>query len=132
MPKLTQTVTATQVATVEVKLKPQTRLMVRQRIEEHANLAKAIAEAKSRQDRIKGEVEALFVKDKQGRALADGTKLDGFSIKMVCGVTRKLDKVALMKAHGLTQEDLDECTDENPDTPYVKITAPRKGKDAKA
>ena len=43
---------------------------------------------------------------------------------MVCGVSRKLNTLGLMKTHGLSQEDLDECTDETPKTPYLLITAP--------
>jgi TorA maturation chaperone TorD len=122
--KLSQTVQATTTVQTTVALKPNTRLMVRQRCEEHAALAKQIADLKARQDRIKEEVETLFVKDKQGKALADGTVVDGYKVKMVCGSSRKLDTAALMKAHGLSKADLDDCTVEKPNTPYIKITAP--------
>jgi len=126
MPRLKQTVQATTTVAVTVALKPNTRMMVRQRCEEYAKLSKIEKEAKERKKRISAEVDALFIKDKQGRALADGTELDGFKIKLVTGETSKLDTLALMKAHGLSQEDLDACTETTPNTAYVRITPPGK------
>lgn len=120
----TTTITAT------VKLSPKARVMLRARCEEHGELSNRIKEIKARQDRLKAEVETLFVKEKQGRALADGAEIAGYKVKMVCGTTRKLDKLTLMKTHGLSQDDLDDCTDSTPNKPYLKITAPgENGKD---
>lgn len=115
---------ATTTATVTVKLQPHTRVMVQQRCEEHTELARQIKELKSRQERLRDEVDTLFLKEQQGQALLDGTIIDGFRVKMVCGVTRKLDTIALMKAHGLGKADLDACTELRNSTPYIKIMAP--------
>jgi hypothetical protein len=131
MARLKQSLQATTTVqtTVNVALKPNTRLMVKQRVEEYAKLSREVKAAKQRQERIRDEVDALFTKDKQGKALADGTVLDGYKLKMVCGTTKKLDQHALMKEHGLTQADLDACTDEVPSKAYVKITPPGEKED---
>lgn len=114
---------ATTTATVTVALKPTTRTMIKARAEEHARLAKTIREATARQKRIRTEVEELFVKDKQGRALADGTELDGFRFKMVTGSTKKLNRDVLIEL-GCDPDWIAEATEETPSTPYVKISAP--------
>lgn len=124
MGKLALKATTETTVTTEVKLKPQTRTMVLARAEEHASLATDIKGKKERQERIRGEISDLFRKDKQGKALLEGTKLAGFGLKFVEGHTSKFDKVGFMKKHGLSQEDFDEFTESVPKKGYVKVTAP--------
>lgn len=125
--KLQATTTAT--VTTAVKLETKAHQMLRARCEEHAQLAITIKSAKSRQDRIKGEVEELFKKAKQGKALADGTEIEGHKLKMVCGTTSKFDKFGFMKKHGLSEDDFAEFTTQEPNKPYIKISAPGGGKE---
>ncbi len=112
----------------EVKLSPKARQMALARVEEHAKVAKQIADLEARKDRLKAELDEIFVKEKQGQALLDGANLNGYSIVMVCGSSSKLDTHALMLEHGLGQADLDACTVTTPKKPYLKITAPKKEK----
>lgn len=118
-----QTLQVTTTAKVDVKLAPKTRQMVVTRAEEHLKLAKIVREATARQKRIRKEVEDLFVKEKQGKALANGVDLDGFKMKMVCGTTRRLNKEKLVEL-GADPEWLEEAMEETPNEPYVKISAP--------
>lgn len=124
MAKLKLAATTTTAVTTEVALKPQARTMLKKRCEEHASLAKAIKDAKGRQERIKGEIEELFQKEGYGAALMDGTELAGHRIKMVCGETSDFDRIGFMKHHGLSQEDFDAFTSKKPKKPYIKVTAP--------
>ena len=126
MPRNSISVTATQ--TTEVALSGRARVMLQERVEEHTKLAKAIKDAKARQKRIETEVDTLFTREGQGEALFNGTDINGYKLKVVCGSTRTLDKQALMRAHGLDQADLDACTTEKPNKEYIKITPPG-GKD---
>ena len=123
-PSLSATTETT--TTAEVRLRPNTRRMVVQRCEEHAALATVIKDAKARQQRLHEEVETLFKKDKQGKALLAGTTIAGHKVKLVCGETATLDKMALMMAHGLVQADLDACTEKKPKKPYLLISSPKE------
>lgn len=123
MPKLRLVATTTTQLTTEVKLSPTARAMALARCEEHAKLAKVIKAAEKRQKAIKGEVETLFMKEKQGKALANGTELAGYKIVMVCGSRNVLDKKALVEL-GCDPEWLVEATESVPNKEYVKITAP--------
>lgn len=128
MPKL-QATTTTEV-TQNVMLQPKVHQMLKERCEEDVRLAADIKKLKERRGRIGKEVQELFAKAKQGKALVDGTDIDGHRVKMVFGSSTRLDKEALMKAHGLTQEDLDECSETKDNKPYVKISKPgAKGDD---
>lgn len=98
--------------------------MVLTRLEEHARLGKEIKERKGRQERIRDEVQDIFVKEKQGKALANGTELGGHKLKLVTGKRKVFDQQGFMKKHGLTQADFDEFTDYNDNEPYIKLTAP--------
>lgn len=130
MPKLKLTATTTQTATVEVKLAPQVRTMIAQRAEEHAKLAIQVKDIKGtkakpgRMKRIEEEVTALFKKEKQGKALLNGTAINGHKLKLVIGTSKKFDQLGFMKKHGLTQADFDEFTEDVDNTPYLKMTHP--------
>ena len=114
---------------IEVALQSTVRAMLKARCEEHAHLATLMKEHKARQERIRVEVQELFVKAEQGQALLDGTTIHGYRVKMVFGSTKRLDKLALMKAYGLSHADLDAVTTDTPNEPYVKITAPGPGEE---
>ena len=121
---------ATTVATVEVKLSPRARQMVIQRCKEHAQLAAQVKDIKGtkthpgRMKRIETEVDALFMKEKQGQALLDGTSIDGHRIKLVMGSRGVFDKHGFMKKHGLTEADFDAFTTLHDNEPYLRISAP--------
>lgn len=127
MPKLALSATTT--TTVEVKLKPHVRQMVRQRIEEHQKLATEVKSRKTRMKVIDGEVTTLFKKEKQGQALLDGTKLDGHGLKLTIGKTKRFDQKGFMKKHGLLQEDFNEFTEYTDNEPYVRFTHPGEKED---
>ena len=124
-PKLVAT-TAT-VVTTEVKLTPKARAMVVERCNEYAGLKAQVTAIKGtkkhpgRMKRIENEVQDLFAKEKQGRALLDGTTIAGHSIKLVEGKRKVFDKVGFMKHHGLGEADFEEFTTESPNAPYLKI-----------
>ena len=117
-------ISVTTAVVTDVRLKPNTRQMVKARVEEHATLASKKKEIDRRQKAIRKEVDALFSKDGQGKALIDGTTLDGFKLVMVQGTRKVFDQEGFLKKHGLTVEDIAEFTTDEPNEPYVKITAP--------
>lgn len=118
---------ATTTAKVEVKLEPKIRQMVKTRCDEHAGLATVIKDSKGRQKRIQDEVEELFKKSKQGKALSAGTALADHKLKMVFGSRAVFDKIGFMKKHGLSQADFDEFTEKEDNAPYLKITSGKGG-----
>ena len=126
MPRLLQTPALTTTVETTVKLAPQVRRMIVTRCEENAKLSGEIKERKERQERLKGEVEDLFRKEKQGKALLDGCEIDSHKIKMVMGTSKKFDQLGFMKKHGLSQADFDEFTTEKDNEPYVRITSKEK------
>lgn len=125
-----QRLVATTTAQLEVKLSTSARVMLRKRCAEHASLAKQVAEIKGtkkkpgRMKRIEKEVDALFTKEGQGKALLDGTTVDGYKLKMVLGSRSVFDKLGFMKKHGLTEADFEEFTTSQDNEPYISIKAP--------
>lgn len=128
MPRTALTPALTTTVETTVKLQPQARRMIVARCEENAKLSGEIKERKERQQRLKGEVEELFRKEKQGKALLDGCEIDHHKIKLVMGASKKFDQLGFMKRHGLTQADFDEFTAEYDNTPYIRISSPDKEK----
>jgi hypothetical protein len=102
--------------------------MLVERLEEHQRISRQVRELKGtkkkpgRLYRIAEEVEELFRKEKQGKALREGTSLDGHDMKLVIGKSKKFDQQGFMKKHGLSQEDFDEFTDYTDNEPYIKFT----------
>lgn len=121
MPKPKLTATTEMTVTTDVKMSLNARRMILQRCDESITLGKEIKERKGRKKRIEKEIDELFAKEKQGKALLSGTKLDDFSLKMVLGKTKKFDQVGFMKHHGLTQADFDEFTTYTDNEPYVSV-----------
>ncbi len=95
--------------------------MLKARLQEHTDLAAQIKERKARQDRIQAEVADLFAREGQDDALNAGTDVDGIPVKRVGGVTRTLDKDALMRAVELTAAELDAFYDEKPRKTHIRI-----------
>lgn len=122
MPKTQIAITTTQ--TTEVTVSARIRQMLKARLEEHLHLAKQIKELEGRKSRIQKEVDELFAKEGQAAALDAGTDIDGIRVKKVGGVTRTLDKEALMDACELTAEELEAFYDSKPKRPHIKISAP--------
>lgn len=119
MPKVSVSTTAR----VEVGLEPRVKAQIRTALTEYCDLQAQIKRLTERQDAIKADVQAKFDEADALDALVDGTDVDGIKVKLVIGSSRRLDKMKLMKRHGLTQADLDACSPEKPNKPYVRVTA---------
>ena len=119
-----QKLVATTTVTTEVKLSPKARQMVKARCVEHADLSRTIKVAKTRQGNIRKEVDTLFTTERQGKALLDGTSIDGHRLKMVLGKRKVFNALGFMKKHGVDQNDFDEFTTYEDNEPYIKLTAP--------
>jgi hypothetical protein len=121
---------ATTTATTELKLDVNLRRMLLERLIEHQQLAETVKAAKGtkkkpgRMKRIEDEVDTLFIKARQGKALLEGTELGGHKMKQVLGKRKVFDQLGFMKKHGVTQEDFDEFTTYVDNDPYIKITHP--------
>lgn len=124
MPKLKLALTTEVTTVTDVKLKPHVRQMIKTRCEEHAGLAVVAKDTKRRMKAIDAEITGLFKKEKQGKALLDGTKLDSHGMKLVIGKTKKFDQLGFMKKHDVTVEDFEEFTERIDNTPYLKFTHP--------
>jgi hypothetical protein len=129
-PRLTATTTAT--VTNEVKLAPQSRRMLLDRLEEHERLSKQVKELNGKKTkknpqggrlrRLADEVQELFRTEKVGKALIGGTNIDRHRAKLVMGERAVFDQQGFMKKHGLSQADFDAFTELVPTEPYLKIT----------
>lgn len=124
MPKPRLTATTETTVTTTVKMSPKALQMLKVRAEEHASNANHMDVLKERNKAIEAEVDTLFTKEGQGAALVDGTKVDGNTYKLTQGKTKKFDQLGFMKKHGLTQEDFDEFTTWEDNTPYIAIKCP--------
>jgi len=132
VPKLSLKATTATTVVTEIKLAPQARKMLLTRLEEHERIAKQVKELAGKKTkknpeggrlkRIEAEVSELFRKEKQGKALLAGTKLDRHDLKLVIGKTKKFDQQGFMKKHGLGQADFDEFTTYSDNEPYIKFT----------
>lgn len=128
MAKLKAAVTTETTVTTEVKLSPQARRMLLDRLVEHAKLASTVRDIKGtkkkpgRMKRIEGEIADLFKREKQGKALLSGTALEGHRMKHTGGTHKVFDQQGFMKKHGLSQADFDEFTTVEDNEPYLKIT----------
>lgn len=135
MPRLKQELRASTTEVVEVKLTTKIRTMLTERLTEYARLASQVRDIKGtkkkpgRMRRIEDEVEELFRKDKQGKALVKGCRVEGFGVKRIAGQHSVFDKLGFMAKHGLTQADFDEFTTSEDNKPYIKITAPGQDDD---
>lgn len=135
MPKLRTAPVATTAVMAEVKLSTKARQMLIERCREHATLAEQVRVIKGtkqkpgRMKRIETEVDDIFTKEKQGKALLDGTKVDGFGIKQAYGRRKVFDQQGFMKKHGVDMADFDEFTTYEDNEPYIRITAPGQKED---
>lgn len=123
-PSLKATVTAT--VTTTIKIKPTVTRMLVERCAEAVRLNKQAKEIAARKKRIGAEVEELLQKEKQTGALLDGFELDGYQMKLIAGVTKKLDKKRML-ADGI---DISEYEEEVPKAAYVRIA--KKGEKEEA
>jgi hypothetical protein len=101
----------------ELKMTPKLRRMLLERLQESVTLnaeAKRIAERKKR---IGAEVEELMAKEKLTGALCDGFEFEGHQVKLVAGMSTKIDKKKMIAA-GLDPEDFTTTT---PKAAYVRI-----------
>lgn len=101
----------------EVKMSPKLRRMLLERLTEAVTLnaqAKQIAERKKR---IGSEVEELMQKEGLTGTLVDGFEFEGHQVKLIAGVTKKLDKKRML-ADGI---DISEYEEEVPKAAYVRI-----------
>lgn len=130
MLKLKTAPAATVTTTTELKLDVNVRRMLIERLQEHAKLyalvkaAKGTKKTPGRMKRIEEEIDTLFIKARQGKALLEGCELAGHKMKQVLGKRKVFDQLGFMKKHGVTQEDFDEFTTYVDNDPYIKLTHP--------
>ncbi len=134
-PSLSVAPKATTTTTTELKLDVNVRRMMLERLQEHATLAATVKSAKGtkkapgRMKRIEEELDTLFIKARQGKALLEGTELGGHKMKQVLGKRKVFDQQGFMKKHGLSQDDFDDFTTYEDNDPYIKITHPGETED---
>lgn len=127
--RLSVSATTTTAVTTSLKATPKAKQMLAERCIEAVELNAKKREIDARLDRLKDEVKELFKKEKQTDALCDGTKVNGYSLKLVCGKGKRLNKSKLIEL-GCEPEWLEEATEDFDKKPYIKITAPgAKGED---
>jgi hypothetical protein len=128
LPRLTTAPQLTTSTKVEVKLSTAARRMLIERCDEHRKLRGQVRDIKGtkkkpgRMKRIETEIDTLFTKEKQGKALLDGTEINGHKLKMVLGKRKVFDQLGFMKKHGLSAEDFAEFTTYEDNDPYIKIS----------
>lgn len=115
----------TTTATVAIKVAPKVTQMLVARGEEHTRLQAQKKEIEDRLERLKGEIDQLFKKEKQTDALCDGTKVGGYGFKLVCGTGTRINIAKLIEL-GCDPEWIEEATETFDKKPYIKITAPKK------
>lgn len=93
------------------------------KVAEFVSLQVAIKELEASKKELAGEIEALYVGDKEGHALDTGTVFEGFKLKKVGGTTSKLDKKKFVSLGG-SLAILERATKTSPRKPYLKVTAP--------
>ena len=125
--KLVGTATTKTVVETAVKLSTKVRTMLLERAEEMMKIRDLVRQAvgtkkkPGRSYRLRDEFYELFVKEKQGKALAKGCEVDGYSYKLKTGSRSVFDKAGFMEKHDLTQEDFDEFTTKVDNEPYVEV-----------
>lgn len=117
------TITTTQ--TTQVKLSAMLKRQLLLKLKTFETLKDQIDANKLAQEKLKGEIEAMFVKAGEFSSLEAGVRIDGFTTKYVSGGrTKKLDKKLLMANTKITTTDLKNATKETPKKPYVMINVP--------
>lgn len=114
---------ATTTVSTEVGLSTRVKAQLRVQMTEYATIQAQIAALEAKKDKIKERVQEMFVDNGEVDALMNGTEIDGFKVKMVCGQTSRLDKKKLVTL-GCKMEWLEKATKKTDNKPYVKITPP--------
>jgi hypothetical protein len=123
MPKPKLSLTTTTEVTTKLSVATKVLQMLKARCEEAVQLSAQKREIESRLDRLKGEVNELFKKEKQTDALCDGTQVDKYKVKLVCGTGKRLNHQKLIEL-GCDPAWIIEATEEFDKKPYIKISAP--------
>ena len=113
---------------VEVKLSHQLKQKALIKLKEHARLSAEIKAREERKKAIAAEIDTLFTDAGEGNALFNGTDIDGYKVKMICGESASLDKKRLIEL-GCEQAWIEEATTITPNKPYIRITPPSKRED---
>jgi hypothetical protein len=129
MPKPSLSLTTEVTTKVDLTVSANARAMLTARLGERGRIDGEIKERQGRKKRIDKELDDILTNEGQGAALLDGLDIDGHKIKTVCGTSTKLDEDKLKRLFGLTEADLEQCRVTTDNEPYLKVTAPRKGKD---
>jgi hypothetical protein len=116
--------TTTTEVTTKLKVTTKALQMLTQRCAEFLDLSVKKNEIEGRMDRIKGEVQELFKKEKQTDALCDGTAVDKYKVKLVCGTGKRLNEAKLIEL-GCDPAWIKEATETFDKKPYIKISAPK-------
>lgn len=119
MPRLSQAPTVTTETTVE--LSPKLKTKVKKQLDA---LARLVEERKRIEAEIaagKERLETVFHDAGESEAIENGVKVGDITIKVIKGTSRRLDKKRLMKVFKLTPADLDSCSPETENKPYLGV-----------
>lgn len=112
--------------TTEIQLAPRLKQQLLDKLTQFDRNDEEIKRREAQNVKIKQEVDDIMTQAGEGNALLAGIDIDGYRVKLVTGLSTKLDKDRLKRQHGLTQADLDACSDTTPNKPYVKVTLPKE------
>lgn len=112
--------------TTEIQLAPRLKQQLLDKLTQFDRNDEEIKRREAQNVKIKQEVDDIMTQAGEGNALLAGIDIDGYRVKLVTGLSTKLDKDRLKRQHGLTQADLDACSDAKPNTPYIKVTLPKE------
>lgn len=110
----------------EIQLAPRLKQQLLDKLTQFDRNDEEIKRREAQNVKIKQEVDDIMTQAGEGNALLAGVDIDGYRVKLVTGLSTRLDKDRLKRQHGLTQADLDACSDTKPNTPYIKVTLPKE------
>lgn len=131
MPRLSQAPIVTTTVSTKVQLTPALRQKILAKLTEEQRMTEEIELLKMRCEEMKAAVEDIFAEAGELDALMAGCEVAGWKVKLVSDAEQStLDKGALMKATGITAEDIAAATTKSPKKAYMNITAPAEVKAA--
>lgn len=120
-PRARAAAVATTTQVVEVELSPKAKKELAMKLGEFLSLHSAIKDLNRDKAKLVGEIEAIYVREKEGHALDAGTTFEGIKLKKVGGTTSKLNKKKFVSLGG-SLAILERATETKPRKPYLKVT----------
>src|SRR5258706_15936643 len=100
--------------TTQITLSPVVLKKLRLKLKTFESLQESIRAAEAAKEKIKADVEALFVEADEYEALLAGCKVDSYPLKIVAGTQKRLDRKYLISQGWVSQAQLNEATKETP------------------